>query len=91
MLQALIYLNCPLLVLWGGTIGAAVVAAACLAVLAWPRKLSNPQIPFLARAMSMLVSLVASYDIGFALTALILLATMRSEIEFGAAELEDAP
>ena len=90
MLQALIYLILPACVLWAHPAGALAVAVICTAVLAWPRKLPDPQVPFPARVMAMLVALVASYDIGFALTALLFLAVMRSEIEFGAAEMEDA-
>ena len=90
MLQALLYLMVPVLVLGAHPAGALAVALICAVVLAWPRKLPEPRVPFPARVMAMLVALVASCDIGFALTALLFLAVMRSEIEFGAAEMEDA-
>jgi hypothetical protein len=87
MLQAFIYLIVPIMVISGNVPCALLVAALALLVIAWRGELPAPEMPFPFRAVCMFVALGASMDVHWALTALILLATMRSEIEFAAVEM----
>jgi hypothetical protein len=90
MLQAIIYLISPIMVISRNEPCAWAVAALAVLVIAWRGELPAPQIPFPVRVMCLFVAIGASLDVHWGLSALLLLAAMRSEIEFGAAEMEDA-
>ena len=88
MLQAIIYLIVPIMVISRNEPCAWAVAALAVLVIAWRGELPAPQLPFPVRAVCGLVALGASLDVSWMLSVVLLLAIMRSEIEFGAAEMD---